>query len=440
MSSPRLAPSPPADPVLGHLLSFRKDALGFLMQLAREYGGVVRFRLGPKLAHLVTTPDGVARILQDNYKNYAKGRPYARARFAFGEGLITTDGDTWRRRRKLAQPAFHKRHFTGFASIMMEEAERLVGEWSANPGRTNVAKGLRSLALRVTARSLFTTDIESHVDALERAFNEVQLWFTSGSKTGYLVPPSFPTPANLRLKRTLRELDEQIYALIRARRTSSARPSDLLTMLMEARDEEDGQAMSDAELRDETVTLLFAAHESTASTMTWTLFLLSKYPEVERRVREEAGRRGPSREGPGDVPYTRRVIEETLRLYPAAAIIPREVLGDDVVSGYAIPSGSVVFISPYVSHRDPAEWENPEAFDPDRFLPEAVARRHKFAYMPFVLGPRQCIGNHFAMIEMLITVPMIAERFRYELMPGLAVKSSHLRFNEGMWMVLSPTK
>ena len=428
-SGARLAPGPRGEPLLGSLRPFGRDALGFLIGLAREYGGVARFRLGPKLVHLVTDPAGVQHVLQDNYKNYGKGKPYARARFAFGDGLITNDGEEWRRHRKLIQPAFHKRHFTHFAEIMEDEAERLVSSWTRESGPVNVPKGLRSLALRVSARTLFTTDIEGDVAAFERLFNDVQLWFTRGSRTGYLVPPSFPTPANLRLKNTLRELDRRIYGLIAGRHASSSKPSDLLGMLMDARDE-DGRPLSDAELRDEVMTLLFAAHETTASTMTWTLYLLSKYPEAERAVRAEVAR------ADGDLAYTRRVVEETLRLYPAGPLIPREVLADDVVCGFAIPKGSVVFVSPYVSHRDSSQWENPEAFDPDRFLPERALARHKFAFMPFVLGPRQCIGNHFAMTEMLVTIPAVVRAFRFELVPGMPVKSAHLRFDEGMWMAL----
>ncbi len=304
----------------------------------------------------------------------------------------------------------------------------------------DVAQGLRSLALRVTARALFTADIDRDVDVLERAFNQVQLWFTSGSKTGYLIPPTFPTPANLRVKKEIAGLDARIYRILEKRRSASDRPADLLSLLMDARDEEDGSALSDAELRDEVFTLLFAAHESTASTMAWTMQLLSRYPDVERRVRAEVAEAGDGEFDPSRLPYTRNVIDETLRLYPAAPLIPRDVLEDDVIEGFDIPAGSVVFVSPYVAHRDRASWENAEAFDPDRFLPAEVARRHKFSYQPFLLGPRQCIGNHFALTEMSIVVPAIVRRFRFELVPGIPVKSSHMRFGEGMWMNLAPAR
>jgi cytochrome P450 len=456
------APGPPGDRVLGNLRQFGRDALGFLIELAREYGPVARFKLGPKPVYLVSSPSGMQHVFQDNYKNYGKGRPYARARFAFGQGLITLDGEDWRRHRKLAQPAFDKRRFPGFVRIMTEEAEHTVAQWQkavastgvgnderserakrvASPegrrarSQVDVAQGLRSLALRVTARALFTTDIDDHVDALERAFNQVQLWFTSGSKSGYLIPPTFPTPSNLRVKKEIAGLDARIYSILEKRRRSSDKPPDLLSMLMDARDEDDGSTLTDKELRDETFTLLFAAHESTAATMSWVLNLLSRYPDAERRVRAEVAEAGDATFEPSRLACTRRVLDETLRLYPAAPLIPRSVIDDDVIDGFEIPKGSTVFVSPYVAHRDRASWENPEAFDPDRFLPSEVAKRHKFAYQPFLLGPRQCIGNHFALTEMLIVIPAIVRHFRFELVPGKPVKSAHMRFGEGMWMTL----
>jgi len=429
----RTAPEPPGDPLVGHLRQFGRDPLAFFIRVAREHGGVVRFRLGPKLAHLVSDPEGVKHVLQDAYKSYAKGRPYARARFAFGDGLITSDGDYWRRHRKLIQPAFHKQHFPAFTAIMAEEAAAMLDRWAAHDGALNVAKALKSLALRISARTLFTTDIERDVDVFERLFNEVQVWFTRGSRTGYLVPPTFPTPANLRLRRTVRELDARIFDMISRRRSAAERPTDVLSMLMDARDE-DGSALSDVELRDEVMTLLFAAHETTASTMAWALYTLSKYPELERRVRAEIDR--VKIEDLAKLDLTRRVIDETLRLYPAAPIIPREVLERDTICGCEIPAGSIVFISPYAIHRDPAHWDNPEAFDPDRFAPDIAARRHKFVYLPFVLGPRQCIGNHFALTEMLVTIPMALQRFRFALVPGMPIGARHMRFDEGMWMTL----
>jgi cytochrome P450 len=441
MTALRTPPGPPAWPLVGNLPEFGRDALDFLLRLAREHGAVARFRLGPRTAYLISDPDAAKHVLQDHYKNYRKGSPYARARFAFGDGLITSDGEHWLRQRKLMQPVFHKQHFPEFARVMTRTIAEAIAGWQ--PGRPiNLAHELRNLALAIATRSLFTTDVERDAGRVAQLFNQVNAWFSGGSKSGYLIPPWFPTPANLRLRQALAELDALVLGIIRARRQAATRPDDLLSLLMAARDEADGSAMSDRELRDEAMTLLFAAHETTGTTIAWVLCLLSKYPDVLARVAAEAARmlggRTPEFEELQGLVYTKQVIEETMRLYPAGPIIPREVVADDEVGGYAIPAGSVVFLSPYVMHRDPARWDNPEAFDPERFRPEEVAQRHRFSYLPFVLGPRQCIGNHFALTEMLCAIPMIVSRFRFQLVPGLPIHAVHLRFQKGMWMTLSP--
>jgi cytochrome P450 len=440
--SDRIAPGPPPQFLVGNLSEFRKDALSYLMKLNREYGGIVRFHLGKKTAHLITDPNSTRHVLQENYKNYKKGRPYSRARYVFGDGLITSDGEHWRRQRKLMQPVFHKDQFDEFARIMTGEISAMITRWAQSERdrkMVNIADDLRNLALRISARSLFTTDIEKEADWLQHAFNQVNLWFSQGSRTGYLVPPSFPLPSNLRMKKTILEIDALIKKIIAQRHATKDVGTDLLGMLMAARDAEDGSMMSDLELRDEVMTLLFAAHESTGTTIAWTMYLLSKYPEHARRVREEVARvlgeqRTPGFADLGALPYTKRVIEETMRLYPAGPIIPREVIEDDVIGGYSIPAGSIIFLSPYVTHRDPAYWDNPEAFDPERFTEANVESRNRFSYMPFVLGPRQCIGNHFAMTEMLLAIAMVVQRFEFHLVPGMEVSTVHLRFDEGMWM------
>jgi cytochrome P450 len=442
----RIAPGPAPHFLLGNLPEFRKDALHFMMKLNREYGGVVRFQLGKKIAHLVSDPAGAKHVLQDNYKNYTKGKPYGRARYVFGEGLITSDGEHWRRQRKLMQPVFHRGELEIFATIMTDAIAQMLERWQTferDRRPVNIADDLRNLALRISARSLFTTDIDRDAEWLQHAFNQVNLWFSQGSKTGYLVPPSFPLPSNLRMKRTIADIDRLIKRIITLRRRGGKQDGgsrDLLDLLMSAKDADDGSTMSDDELRDEVMTLLFAAHESTGTTIAWTMSLLSKYPEVEDRARAEVSRvladRVPTFADIPSLEYLKLVIEETMRLYPAGAIIPREVVEDDVIGSYAIPAGSIVFLSPYVMHRDPTCWDNPEAFDPVRFLPANVEKRHRFSYIPFVLGPRQCIGNHFAMTEMVLAIAMILRRFDFQLIPGMEVSTVHLRFDEGMWMTV----
>jgi cytochrome P450 len=441
------APGPPGLPLLGNLLRLRGDRLGFLLGAAREFGGVVRLPIAMQLAHLVTDPAGVKRVLQDNADNYGREtRSIAVLRATLGEGLLTTAGEGWRRKRRLAQPAFHKQRLAGFAATMAEAAAACVERWRplAERGTAfDVAPEMARLTLHILGLCIFERDLTGEADSIAQAVVAALHHTVDNLGALFPLPESVPTPANRRFKAALRELDRVVLGLIDERRRSGQDRGDLLSMLLAARDEETGEGLSDRQLRDELMTLLLAGHETTAMSLSWTLYLLSLHPAVRRAVEEEAravlGQRRPGAEDLPRLRVTRMVLEESMRLYPPAWLITRSVTADDEIGGYRIPAGTGVLLSPYVTHRDPALWDNPEGFDPERFAPERAedAARPRYAYFPFGGGPHLCIGAGFAMMEAAIILATIARSLRLDLVPGRPVEVQPLvtlRPKAGIWM------
>ncbi len=361
-----------------------------------------------------------------------------------GDGLLTSSGALWRRQRSLAQPAFRKGRMCNFAPTMARCVGAMLERWEGRSLRNfNVAAEMNRLTLDIAARTLFGAsfgDPEATViseslpplmrEAVRRQFG---LW---------AAPTWMPTPNNRRMAAHIERLNGVVYKIIEERRRRVAEGgdagTDLLGLLMAACDEESGIGMSDTLLRDESMNLLMAGHETTAQFLAWTWYLLSLYPEARRRVEEEVNALpdGIPR-GQEGLEYTRRVLEETLRIYPPAWVFRRTAMEDDVVSGYHVPKGSDVLMVPWVIHRHESFWTNPEAFDPDRFLPERAASFHRCAYVPFGGGPRLCIGMHFALLEALIIVSMVSRRYRLDRVPGPPVApeaSFTLRPRGGVWM------
>lgn len=421
-----VVPTPPgAWPVLGHLRFIRRRPLEFLASAARE-GDVVRLRL-PGDVFLLNHPDHVQRVLHDNHANYRKNYFYARMKPLVGEGLLTAEGADWKRKRRLAQPAFHRERIAGFAGIMAHHTRAMLDRWdgeAAQGAPMDVAADMMRLTLTVVGHALFGLDLLGEADEVGRALTAA-LRITNDRFYALLHLPSVPTPRNLRFARAMRVLDGVVSELIGARRHAGPR-QDLLGMLMEARDEGGGGGLTDQELRDEVMTMVLAGHETTANALAWALVLLSGAPDVDRRLHEEAagvldGRAATATDLPR-LEYTARVSQEAMRLYPPAWIFGREAIAPDAFGEFQVPAGAAVVVCPWALHRDPRFWEDPERFDPDRFLPAAVAARAKYAYVPFAAGPRMCIGNMFAAMEMQIALAMIADRYRLALAPGHSVE------------------
>lgn len=385
-------------------------------------------------------------VLVDNSANYDKQtRGYDVLRQFLGNGLLTSSGDFWRRQRRIAQPAFHRKRIAGFADIMVSDTLDMLRRWddvAALGNSVDLAHEMMSLTLRIVGKTMLSTDVHDSADAVGNAVTVLNEWADAAIDS--LLPIGFPTPATLRARDASRRLDRVIGDIV-ARRRAGEQAEDLLAMLMEAKDAETGESMTDKQLRDEVMTMFLAGHETTANALAWTFYLLSTHPDIERRVRAELdaalGGTPPSLADLPRLPYLLQVIKEAMRLYPPAWMIDRNAVADDEIGGYRIRRGTLVLISPYVTHRHPGMWPNPEGFDPERFTPEAEESRPRYAYFPFGGGPRQCIGNSFAMMEAQLIVATVLQRFKPWLVPGHPVAPQTLitlRPRWGLRMGLMP--
>jgi cytochrome P450 len=419
---------------VGHLIERLRDPLGCYLKLALRHGPVVKVKVGGWRVYIISDPEGVKRVLADNVKNYPKGDAFARLKPIFGNGLLTSEGEFWKRQRKLAQPAFHRQNLSALFEDMRRSIQDLLQRWEEGFATTgspfNVAAEMTRLTMSIVSRALLGLDVGSEADEVGRA---LPLVLAEGNRRllSYFSLPNFiPTPAGIKSYRALKVLDGIVYRIIAKRRVDGALRVDLLSMLMSARDEETGEAMDEKQLRDEVMTIFLAGHETTANALSWTWYLLGSHPEVRRKLCEEIDGQLCSKDPVfEDVPklrYTRQVFEEALRLYPPAWTFSRTVSEDDVICGYRISKGSLVVINPYLMHHHPAYWHDPERFDPERFAPERVESRHRYVYIPFGAGPRQCIGNQFAMTEAIFILAMVCRRYEMALEPGQTVKPEAL--------------
>ncbi len=406
----------------------------YFAQIARRYGGVVT--LSPNRAYLVTDLDGIKRVLQDNHTNYIKGPWYHVLRPLMGDGLFSIDGDEWKRQRRLVQPAFQRKHHARMAGIMVESTSRMLDRWERNASQAEAVDGRAEvilLTLEILLRNMFSGDLIGSEQVIRDAIldcsrhmnliDAVKLvkflgWFRFAKRR--------------RFARGVRTLDQFVLRVVEERRRNQVDNGDLVSLLLWARDEQTGESLSDRQIRDELKTMLQAGNDTVADAICWTWYLLGKHPAARERVEREVDAtlqgRPPGFEDLAALDYTRRVIMEALRLYPPGWVFARSAVKDDVIGGYRIPAEALVIVSPYVMQRLPALWEDPEKFDPDRFLPERSQGRPRFAYFPFSAGPRQCIGADVAMIEATMVVAMAAQRYRLsvpaDLSPGLKARIS----------------
>ncbi|MHB8419502.1 MAG: cytochrome P450 [Myxococcales bacterium] len=448
VEAPKIAPLFPGHPIFGAGREFQKDAMGTFFRATEACGDVARLRfpLAPYTAHVLRHPDAVRHVLVDNAKNYGKQtRGYQKLRNVLGNGLVTSEGDFWKRQRRIANPAFHRERIAHFAEVMVDCAEKLVDGWQPRLQKGepfDVSKEMMRVTLRVIGLTMLSTDVEGEAaSAVGSALDEVLHLTVSRIYDMVSWPAWVPTPGNRRFGRAQAALDGVVNGIIAERRAGGAVHDDLLGMLMSAQDSETGEAMSDEQLHDEAMTMFLAGHETTANALGWTFYLLSLHPEVERKLRAEVtaalGGRRPTLADLERLPYTDRVIKESMRLYPPIWVTARSANEDDAISGYHIPKGSWVFMSQYLTHRDPRFWENPEGFDPDRFLPEAEAARPKHAYFPFAAGPRKCIGESFAVMEARLILASIVQRAKLSIVPGFRAEldpTITLRPQNGLWM------
>lgn len=410
--------------LLPRLLDIRDDTLGFLLECTRRFGDITSFQAGNQSAYLINNPDLIKHVLQDNHHNYSKNTiQYNSLAAITGHGLLTSDGPQWLRNRRLAQPAFARPRLSNLDGVVLPAVEAMLARWRSHPGPLDIDSEMMKVTLEVVGKALFSIDLSREAQKLTAAVLTA-LDYIVGKARNPLGPPLWvPTAHNRRFKAALRTLDDAVFGLMNQRRAGGDPGDDLLGMLLQARDEQTGQPMEDTQIRDEIITLLIAGHETVASALTWSWYLLSRSPECAQQLRDEVdsvlGERSPVFADLPDLPYTARVFNEALRLYPPAWIITRQSLAEDRLGDYAIPARSLVIISPYTLHRRPDLWPDPETFDPGRFAGSAPPR---FAYIPFGGGPRICIGNHFAQVEAALILARVSQCFRLDLLPGADVR------------------
>lgn len=437
-------PSLPSRSPFGHLRFFTGDPLKFFCDV-RDTADVVHARLFVKQGYFVSSPEAVKRMLVDNAANYQKRtRGYQKLKILLGEGLVTSEGDFWLRQRRIAQPAFTRKRLEAFAPQMVTATEELTAAWRDAEGPIDVAEAMNHLALRIAGESLLGADVSGAVEEVGQAMLQVLERFGPMVSTPVPYPEYWPFPSNFRLWRAISTLHRVIDAVIAARRSERQTGTDLLGLLMAARDPETGEAMTNRQLRDEALTMMLAGHETTANALAWTLLLLGQHPEAQDRVAAEIDsvleERAATADDVRNLVYTRQVLYESMRLYPPVWLIARVPVEPDVLAGYAIPANSFVFISQYAIQRHPALWPNPDRFDPGRFAPDKPPPS-RFAWFPFSRGRRQCIGDRFAEMEALLILATLVRRFRFSPVDGHEVipePSITLRPRGGLPMHVTP--
>jgi cytochrome P450 len=446
--SPSVIPGPPGYPIVGALPKVMKDPLPFLTQAAREYGDVVSLGgFGSQKFYLITHPDDVEMVWKTQHKNYVRGSNFQLIKPLGGDGLFLSEGEPWRTQRRLLQPAFHVSRLMGMVDTINASIGGMLERWQSelSSGQPfDVEREMMSLLIQVSARTLFGTEVASETatihETITTAFSILQRRVLSPVPFPWWVP----FPRHVRFNRAVAELDTVIYRLIEQRRRSGIEGSDMLSILLSVRDEA-GEPMSDRLIRDQVVTFMVAGHESTGATLSWTLYLLSRYPLVMRRVEAELaevlGGRTPGFQDLPRLPYLAMVLKEALRLYPPFWLVTRTPVVEVEISGHRIPAGSILMFSPYVTQRRPDFWPNPEAFDPERFLPERSEGRPQFAWYPFGGGPRVCIGNRLAEMQATLVLASVLQRYDLHAVPGRPVEPAatlSLRPKGGLWMTLHP--
>ncbi len=426
-SALRTIPEAKKIPFFGNTLDFVRNPLVFLEKMQKQFGeaGLVKLNLVNRDFFLVLTPEDTKHILQENNRNYHKSEAYKVLAIFLGNGLLTSEGDFWRRQRKLTQPAFYKQRLALMVTMMNEEVVSLTKRWQQNNAGTlvDITEEMLNLTLAIVTKALFSTDVKHRLGGISESLNEIMHFADNTLKSFIRFPLHLPTPRNLRFKRAVHKVEAVIYSIIEGRRAdikrnAEVRYDDLLDMLMHTQDEETGETMTNRQLRDEVTTIFMAGHETTANALSWALYLLAKHQNVLEKLRREIetvlGEDGlPTFENVRELKYTLQVVQEVMRLFPPAWIMGRKSIGADHLSGHAIAANSYLILPIYLLHRHPVYWQKPHDFYPDHFLAEAIRSRPTYAYIPFGGGPRMCVGNNFALMEMQIVLAMLVRKFDF---------------------------
>lgn len=417
-------PGPKGSFFTGSMKEARERPLELLLEVTRTYGDVSQIRMGPIRLVILNHPDHVKRVLQEKSSTYGRPPFVKLMRRVVGNGLLFSEGDFWRRQRRTMQPMFHRERVAGFARTMGQVVSARIQAWRARATEAplDVSREMAHLTFAIVGRTLFSTDLSGEASELGAAIQFVLRWLDDRNSDPVAWPLFVPTAENRRFRAAQRLFADTTARMIAERRATRVDPGDLLSMLLAARDPETGEGMSDRQIHDEVFTFLVAGYETTSAALEWTLMLLAQHPDAQERVRAEqravCGARAPMPDDLPSMPFTRRVIDESLRLYPPVFGLSRRVVEDDEIAGYRIPEGAQVLVSPFAVHRHPELWERPDAFDPERFATERAKDRPRYAHFPFGGGPRQCIGNAFAIMELQVLLPAMLGAFRFALAEG----------------------
>jgi cytochrome P450 len=423
------ATAPPRGPrgrlLLGSLPDFQRDQIGFYAACAREYGDLVPVRLGPRRGLLVYHPDAIEEVLVARSRDFVKSPGVRLLRPLLGDGLLLSENDFWLRQRRLVQPAFHRQRLATYGQVMTAYTARRLQGW-AEGAVLDVHAEMMALTQAIVAKTLFDADVSDAADAVGHASHVLMQDFAARlGSLRQLLPDWVPTPANVRSRRAVRRIDQVVLRMIADRRRSGEDRGDLLSILLHAQDADDGTRMTDRQVRDEVMTLFMAGHETTAVALSWTWYLLARHPEVDAALAEHLravlGDRAPAAADLPRLTYAEQVVTESMRLYPPAYAMGRQAARATEITGHPVAPGTVVVLPTWVVHRDARWYEDPEAFRPERWAGDLARRLPRFAYFPFGGGPRQCIGNGFALMEAMLVLATIARRFRLALEPGQRV-------------------
>jgi len=404
--------------LLGCLPELRRDILGFFEATKRQYGDVAYFRLGNRRSMLLSNPADIEQVLVTENRHFIKN--FALSFFLqplLGNGLLLNEGQSWLKQRRLIQPAFSRQRIESYATDMVDMTERLLAGWKHNEQR-DIGIDMFELTMAIAGKTLLDVDVGSRYAEVASLLEKVMYGFLDRMASPIPIPFWVPTPVHLRLKRAINRLNGILLEMINERRQSGAQGHDFLSLLINARDEDDGSKMRDSQLRDEVMTIFLAGHETTANALTWTLFLLGQHSEIQEQLHDEvAGVLGGRRATAADamkLPLCERIVREGMRLYPPAFVVGRRPTGDISIGGHPMPQGTNVLMSQWVVQRDERWHERPDEFDPSRWEGDWQSRIPKYAYFPFGGGPRICIGNTFAMQEAVLVLAMIVERFQLQ--------------------------
>jgi cytochrome P450 len=421
-----LPPGPKGIPVFGSVFEPRGDSIGYLTRCAREYGDIVFFRFMGVPACYVNRPDYIESVLVTQNNNFVKSKDYRAMRRVLGNGLLLSEGEFWRRQRKLIQPAFHQARIAAYAEIMVGYAQRMLASWTDGQ-KLDIHEAMMHVTLGIVAKTLFDADVSHEAEDVDAALTVLMGKFLRQAGLALLLPTWVPLPTSRLLKRAVGRLDKVIYHIIEQRRSNGQMSGDLLSEFLQVQDDE-GVGMTDRQLHDEIMTLFLAGHETTANVLSWTWLLLGQNPEVERKLIEELARvlggRVPTPADLAQLIYTDMVLRESMRLYPPVWVIGRRALAPFRLGEYELPADTNVLISQLILHKDARYFRDPQRFDPERWSAGDArgAVLPRFAYFPFGGGPRVCIGAGFAMMEAVLLLATIAQHFQIQIAPGQTVK------------------